>query len=423
MSFVGPAEEARGVELIANGDFELNNGLNGDNSGFGWYNDSDPLVFDVYSHTTAVYYTGAPPAGAGEWYFHTVGIGDATGVYQDVDLTTAATATQIDAGTVAYDFTAFLSGWSASNDHPRLELTFQDAAGGQLGAPAVLDGGVSNAGGTLTFDTPDTFRSFVDGTLDPLVANPIAMWKEYGDVAGVPVGARTARVTIFEDTFTANGNDDYTDNVSLDVADTGVEQFLKIQVNKTTGAIQFRNDTPAARDINFYEITSDAGVLDSGWNSLANQQIDSQGAGPEDNWREGGGSDSNLLTEAFLHATTLDPGETITMASAYGGGISGAEDLIFQYGLTSGRLVRGIINYVSTPVDDPDGDGDYDGADLLALQRGFPGTFTGTDFDNWQSNYGSGFDAAQNGNLPEPAGAILIGMGLAAATLLRRRND
>ena len=55
MGFVGPAQQAGAIDLVVNGSFENNNGFNGNNSGFGWYNDSDANVFDVYDHVAQSY--------------------------------------------------------------------------------------------------------------------------------------------------------------------------------------------------------------------------------------------------------------------------------------------------------------------------------------------------------------------------------
>ena len=268
-----------------------------------------------------------------------------------MDLTAAAAPAVLDAGTVTFDVRAFLAGFGTQSDHARIEVTFADGSGAPVGGIATtLDGGIEIDPGppqALVHDNPLTFVGFVDPSVDPFNGNDrYTAWKEYRDVAGVPVGSRTARVTIFEDSHGTNGNDDYVDLVSFDVVDTGIEQFLKIEVNKTTGSISFKNESATELDINFYEITSDAGLLSNGWDSLADQLVDSQGPNAEDNWREGGGSSSQLLTEAFLHSSNIAVSETITMANGYTGGNGGGEDLKFLYGLSDGRLIAGIVNYV-----------------------------------------------------------------------------
>lgn len=66
----------------------------------------------------------------------------------------------------------------------------------------------------------------------------------------------------------------------------------------------------------------------------------------------------------------------------------------------------------SSPLDgDFDNDNDVDGADFLAWQRGFPGTFDSGDLADWQMNYGGGpLPAAQS--VPEPTSAILCVLAL-----------
>ena len=68
---------------------------------------------------------------------------------------------------------------------------------------------------------------------------------------------------------------------------------------------------------------------------------------------------------------------------------------------------------------DFDTDGDVDGADFLAWQRGFPGTYDATDLTAWQSAYGDGGGALSA--VPEPATWMLATLaGLAMAS--RRRK-
>ena len=211
----------------------MNDGFNGDNVGFSWQNDDGPPVFDVYSHTTQVYYDGPAPAGAGEWYFHTVGVNNPNGIYQEVDLTTAATPTQIDAGTAAFNLGAWLAGYTPQDDHPDVALQFFDGAGAAIGGPLVIDGS--------EFGPGSFFVETADGTDINTYPNPIAAWKRYEAIQGVAIGARSARVTILQSSLTGNGNDNYVDLVSLDVDDTGVEQFLKIQVNTNSGGVTMTN--------------------------------------------------------------------------------------------------------------------------------------------------------------------------------------
>jgi len=435
VAFLG-AMPAQGVEILQNGGFEMNDGFNGDNVGFSWDNDAGPPNFDVYSHATQVYYEGAAPAGAGDWYFHVVGVAGVP--TQTADITTAFAASAIDQGTLQIDFSGYLAGFTAQQDHGVLELAFLDGNGTQLGGIASrLDGGAPLAGDgqSIVFDDPDDFVEFADASFSPTVvanfpANPTAAWKLYRDFVGVPVGARSAVVSI-----PGTGNDNYIDLVSLDVIDSGQEQFLRLEVNKSSGAISVVNGTTESLDIEYYEITSTAGELSAGWNSFQDQMLDSLGPDPEDNWIEGD-VDANLLTEAFLGASTFSVAETQTLANAYGGGSGGAEDLQFSYGLATGELLRGIVTYVTSAALDGDynNDGKVDAIDYAVWREALgtattlpndttPGTVTSADYTVWKTNFGNPSPGAGAVATPEPASAIILlcGSGL-FASLIRRRD-
>ena len=148
-------------------------GSNGDNDGFSWTNENGLPAFDVYSHATQVYYEGPQPPDSGDWYFHTVGLGtvgpNSPRVFQEVDLSAGATAEEIDNGTVLYEHSAWLSGWTASDDHGVSELQFFDEAGVAIGGALRFDGG--------EFGPDSFFTTTVTG--DPLdtFGNPFAAWK------------------------------------------------------------------------------------------------------------------------------------------------------------------------------------------------------------------------------------------------------
>ena len=187
------------ANTIVNGSFELNTGLDGDNSGFGWVSANGFAdVFDVYSHSSAVFYAGPAPAGAGESYFHTVGLGTISAgfsiVEQSIPLNDFASSGNIDAGNVTFDFSAQIAGYQVGGDTAILELVFLDAASNQVGSTVTLDGTTGGADGiTNTFDL-------------------------FSSAGTVPANAQTARVQILQATAgTSNGNDNYVDLVALDI--------------------------------------------------------------------------------------------------------------------------------------------------------------------------------------------------------------
>ena len=186
------------ANAIVNGSFEESNGSNGTNAGFGWVSANGfANVFDVYSHTTAVWYAGSAPAGAGEWYFHTVDLGTIPSgaiVEQSITLSDFASSGNIDAGNVGYDFSAQIAGYQNGADTASLELVFLDAASSQVGSTVTLDGTTGGADG-------------ITNTWDP-----------FSSAGTVPANAQTARVQILQATAAAsNGNDNYVDLVALDI--------------------------------------------------------------------------------------------------------------------------------------------------------------------------------------------------------------
>jgi hypothetical protein len=186
------------ANVIVNGSFEENNGFNGTNTGFGWVSANGFAdVFDVYSHTNQVWYDGDTPADAGDWYFHTVGLGslpDGGIAEQSITLSDFASSANIDAGNATYDFSAQIAGYNVAGDTAILELVFLDAASSQVGSTVTLDGTTGGADGITN------------------------TWSLFSSAGTVPTNAQTARVQILQATAgTSNGNDNYVDLVALDI--------------------------------------------------------------------------------------------------------------------------------------------------------------------------------------------------------------
>jgi len=200
------------TEILENGSFESNNGFDGINSGFSWTSPNFPNeVFDVYNYTTQIWFTGPPPMGGGDWYFHTVGLGtipDGAIVEQTQDLISAATgltSRNIDAGGSQFTFSAQIAGYPPQTDTGLLELEFFDDSDLSLGVAATLDG---ITGGD-------------DGLIDT--------WDLFTESGFIPSGARKATVRILQTSAGSNGNDNYVDLVSLDV--TAGPGKLQLEVN------------------------------------------------------------------------------------------------------------------------------------------------------------------------------------------------
>lgn len=410
LTFIGTSSDTQGAitEHVTNGSFETNNGFNANNSGLGWETVEGTdlaLGFDVYSHATQVYYTGPAPAGAGDWYFHSVGLGTLGGtpavVEQVVDMT----------GLVGKNFRvgAQISGFSAPGDTATIDLSYWDAAGGASGAG-------SQIGSTITLDGT---TGGGDGITDT--------WDFFTDTGQVPTGTVSASVRINQATATtSNGNDNYVDLVSLATLD-GSFSILNLEVHKTTGVgtISMPSDAEeGSRDINFYEVISpNTDLLNTGsWQSLDGNLAGDAPGGTD--WTVGGGSGPRLLTEANLTGTTeFAVASSTSLGSIYTGGVGGAEDLEFNY-LVDGALIQGTVSYVSVPPGDGDfdSDGDVDGIDFLRWQRGdSPNNGSPGDLALWQANYPGPLSAVSA--VPEPTSVVLVGIGLAGLAFTSRRRS
>ncbi len=223
---------------------------------------------------------------------------------------------------------------------------------------------------------------------------------------------------------------------SLQVSQLGVagdpiffsDPNLTLEVNKTTGSMKLINKSgfDFSEDINFYEITSAGGALNkNGWFSFDAQNFDSDGFGTGQSWDEGGGSDSNLLTEAFLlGGSSFADTDSAILGTAFDPSVFGASDgdLEFFFGLAdSGSRIQGIVEYVTGGFleADFDQDGDVDATDLQTLRTAFgvnasgdtdgDGDTDGRDFMTWQRQFSPGALSAGVA-VPEPSTLGLLGM-------------
>jgi hypothetical protein len=183
---------------------------------------------------------------------------------------------------------------------------------------------------------------------------------------------------------------------------------LTLRVDVATGAMSILNGESVGFDINYYEISSVAGSLNTaGWTS-----IDGNVPASDTSWEKGGGSDDNLLAETNLLGMTsfaAAPSAAVALGKAFD--VGGEQDLQFFFGPFNGdgTLRRGLVEYVTATPGDFDVDKDADGLDFLVWQRGFGSLYTGGDFANWKANFGTITAASA---IPEPGGLALCSVAI-----------
>lgn len=351
---------------------------------------------------------------------------------QTVDLVNPdLTAGDILAGEGRFAFSSWLA--SCCSDVAKVTATFDDSASTSLSlnrgisdhlvttADVLVNPGGPNNGlsqGVLTDASRRYWALYEIRGVIPNDATQVTITVDDGREDAAAAGA----------TVGGNGNDNYADMMFFDAVQSTAALTLTLEVDKISGDLTIVNNSSTVENINFYEIESrdNSGTLNPTWNSLADQGLDSAGPAPEQNWQEGGGSDSDLLTEVFLFGSTglAADGSSVTLANGYSGGAGGAEDLIFRYGRTDGQLITGAVAYVANSLaGDFDADLDVDGRDALLWQRGFPATYDGANLDDWKTNFATGVSAAASASAtPEPSTMLLVGASLSGLALLRPRR-
>lgn len=367
------------------------------------------------------YADGDDPPGAGSWYFTANNNpGSATGdfreaglVYQDIDVSTGATAAAIAAGKGRANLSAWMSSYLDDNDFGKVRVDYLD------------DGGVSQG-----------FAEISD--LDP---GPDNVWSQTTGNGAISVGTSTLRVSIFGEAV-SNGSDGYIDLVDVQVSQTANPQFLTLEVNTVTGQVQLKNQTGAAVQVDYYEIKSAGNSLKpTTWTSLQDQNLAGfpAGNGSGNGWEEAGGSAAGVLSESFLTgSSSVGAAATVNLGAAFNA--AGAQDLVFRYAVVPPAALTA----------DFDSDGDADGADFLAWQRSNglttgatkaqgdangDGAVNADDLALWKSQFGGGgfagpgvlvrgvvtYVGAAVSAVPEPASIIYIGAALMGAVVMRRR--
>ncbi len=199
----GAAAAPLNTNLVVNGGFE-----NVNLQSTGAYN--GPQILDwtgmsafAYSHDGSSssagvvpnYADGAPPPGAGHWYFTSNNAGatdiNAPGLFfQDIDVSAGPSATAIAAGTARYNLSAFMSSYENDTDVGHAHINFLNSAGASLG--------------TAQLDDPDF--------------GPNNVWNQSSLSGLVPVGTSTMRLSLFGTrTEGGAGPDGYIDNVELSI--------------------------------------------------------------------------------------------------------------------------------------------------------------------------------------------------------------
>lgn len=369
----------------------------------------------AYSHqpaTTGIpdYADGADPPNAGNWYFTANNnpgspTGDwraPGGVYQDIDVSTGATGTQIGTGEAAYKLSAWMSSYANDNDFGIVHLDFRNGAGASLGTAEIRD-------------------------RDP---GPDNVWSLNSALGLVPVGTATVRASLFGGVANG-GTDGYIDNVDLQLT-AAANEMMFLQVNTTTGQVSIRNQTGEALNIDYYEITSASGALNAtAWNSLQEQNLAGfpAGSGTGNGWEQFGGANSRVIGESYLRGNSaVANNATINLGPAFN--VAGTRDLVFQYAAVEGSSVSLTGDY--------NNDGSVDAADYVVWRKG--NINGGQGYTDWRTNFGasggpsgpgalvSGFvryvtsGVGTGAAVPEPTAVWLVGMGLASFVVGSRRK-
>src|SRR5207237_5600878 len=198
----GAAAAPANTNLVVNGGFEnVNLQSTGGYSGPQILNWSGTAAF-AYSHDGSSssagvvpnYADGAPPPGAGHWYFTSNNGPGTTNIeapglfFQDIDVSSGPTGTLIASGTARYNLSAYMSSYLNDADFGNARVDFLNSAGGSIGFALLSDS-------------------------DP---GPNNVWNLNSLSGAVPVGTATMRVSLYG-TPRTGGADGYIDNVELQV--------------------------------------------------------------------------------------------------------------------------------------------------------------------------------------------------------------
>jgi hypothetical protein len=389
------------TNLVANPGFEIVDfGTTGDYGAPKVLNWSGGPGF-AYSHNPGVtgipdYADGADPPGAGNWYFTSNNnpSGD-TGdwrapdlVFQDIDISTGATGTQIASGEAAVRLSAFMSSYLDDADSGNVQVDFKNNTGAVIGSARIED--------------PDF--------------GPNNVWSRTSRAAFVPVGTTSLRVSLFGTPRTF-GADGYIDNVDVQITNAANE-LLFLEVNTTTGQVAIKNQTGDPFRIDYYEIISPGGSTNgdfngngtvdaadyvvwrrnlnqpvtlpndptpgtvdtndynvwranfgasagslnpTAWNSLQEQNLPGfpAGNGTGNGWEEADSSSAGVLSELYLTGNSnVANAAMIPLGAAFNAG--SPQNLVFRYGVVPdngaggftgpGHITQGFVRYVTSGI-------------------------------------------------------------------------
>jgi hypothetical protein len=225
-------------------------------------------------------------------------------------------------------------------------------------------------------------------------------------------------------------------------------EVISLRVNSTTGQVTLVNNQSQPVNIDYYEITSAGGALStSGWNSLDDQE---GGDPPGQAWDESGGASAKQLSELFLGGGTASfafpANGTLVVGNAFNPAIFGAGmpgDLQFRFGLPSGGILPGAVEYLAAPavLGDYNQNGTVDAADYVVWRKsvggaslpnrgtGITGPVGANDYNFWRARFGATSGAGAGvvaAGVPEPTSlsslvCCLLGFGALVNVTRRRR--
>lgn len=217
---------------------------------------------------------------------------------------------------------------------------------------------------------------------------------------------------------------------------------LVLTIDPATGKAAIQNESPYfSASIDGYTITSASGKLltaNGAWNSLQDQGMGG--------WDQADNASALRLTEFKTSGSTLLSGGgtvlNLGVPVSLTAGALALNDFGFQYKLTNGEVIDGVVRFGTIPTFNPsagdyNNDGKIDGADFLAWQRGFGSSVTpgsgadgsgngvvdAADLTIWKSGFGSATATVGSATaaVPEPATVytLLIAMACLGGSRFR----